>query len=138
MTDPELRRPNPWTGAVIVKLSVVRSGSPLAFFDVRFPLLEATFAGCTLRRTKAGKLWCSPPKQRRLLSDGTTQYDDIVEWDGGGAASRFSAACIEAIQRHAPELLMPLLEGHAESDAPRALPRRASVPAIAPGWERNS
>ena len=83
-------RPNPWAGATIVKLSVVRSGSPLAFFSARFPLLEATLVDCTLRRTKAGRLWCTPPKRRRVLADGTAQYDDIIEWDGGGPASRFS------------------------------------------------
>jgi hypothetical protein len=108
-------RPNPWTDAVVTKLSVVRSGNPIAFFNARFPLLEATFCGCTLRRTKAGKLWAAPPKQRRQLPDGTTQYDDILEWDGGGPASRFSAACIDAIGRHSPELLRPLIEGHAET-----------------------
>ena len=106
-------RPNPWASAVIVKLTSIRSGAPIAFFDVRFPLLEATFAGCTLRRTKAGRLWCSPPKQRRQLSDGTTQYTDIIEWDGGGQASRFSEACLAAVKRHSPELLTPLLEGSA-------------------------
>jgi hypothetical protein len=128
MMDPQLQRPNPWTGAVIVRLSVVRSGSLLAFFDVRFPLLEARFAGCTLRHTKAGRLWCSPPKQRRQLPDVSTQYSDLIEWDGGGAASRFSSACIEAIQRHAPELLTPLIEGQTEPDArPRALPPCATV-----------
>lgn len=120
-------RPSPWAGAVIVKLSATRTGSPIAFFDVQFPLLEATFVGCTLRRTKASRLWCAPPKQRRQMPDGTTQYDDIVEWDGGGPASRFSAACIEAIQRHAPELLTPLLQGRDEYGAPLL---------VAPGWER--
>jgi hypothetical protein len=114
-------RPNPWTGAVIVKLTAIRSGNPIAFFDLRAPLLEATIVGCTLRRTKAGRLWCSPPKQRRQLPDGTTQYDDILEWDGGGPASRFNDACIDAIGRHSPELLAPLIEGHSEP-APRALP----------------
>jgi hypothetical protein len=105
-------RLNPWVGAAVTKLSAVRSGSPIAFFNAHFPLLEATIVGCTLRRTKAGRLWCSPPKQRRQLSDGTTQYDDILEWDGGGPASRFSAACIDAIAQHSPELLTPLIEGH--------------------------
>jgi hypothetical protein len=114
-------RPNPWSGATVVKLTTVRSGSPIAFFSVRFPHLEATIAGCTLRRTRAGKLWAAPPKQRRQLPDGTTQYDDILEWDGGGPASRFSAACLAAIAQHSPELLAPLLEGHSEV-VPRALP----------------
>ena len=100
----------------------IRSGSPLASFDVRFPLLEATIVGCTLRRTKAGKLWCSPPKQRRQLPEGTTQSGDVVEWDGGGPAPRFSAACLEAVQRHSPELLTPLLEGSDELSSRRALP----------------
>jgi hypothetical protein len=70
--------PNPWAGAVITKLTPIRAGQPLAFFDERFPLLEATLVGCTLRRTRLGRLWCSPPKLRRQLPDGTTQYDDIV------------------------------------------------------------
>jgi hypothetical protein len=113
---------NSWTGAVITKLTVVRSGSPIAFFAVRVPLLEVTFVGCTLRRTKAGRLWCAPPKQRRQLPDGTTQYEDILEWDGGGPASRFSAACLSAIQHHSPELLAPLIEGQCEP-VPRALPQ---------------
>jgi hypothetical protein len=67
-----------------------------------------------MRLTKAGRLWCSPPKQRRQLPAGT-EWDDIIEWDGGGPASRFSAACLEAIQRHSPELLTPLLEGRVQS-----------------------
>jgi hypothetical protein len=137
-------RPNPWAGATITKLSVIRSGSPIAFFSARFPLLEATFVNCTLRRTKAGRLWCAPPKQRRMLSDGTTQYDDVIEWDGGGPASRFSASCVEAIQHHAPELLTPQIGGHDWVGVhPPALPpsRRATEPVpalIAPGWERES
>jgi hypothetical protein len=122
---PELRRPNPWAGAVVVKLTPIRSGSPLAYFDARAPLLEMALRGCTLWRTKTGRLWCSPPKQRRQLPDGTTQYTDLIEWDGGGAASRFSEACIEAIQRHSPELLSPLLEGRGESAYPAA---RISAP----------
>ena len=127
-------RPTIWAGATIAKLSVVRSGSPIAFFDLHAPLLEATMCGCTLRRTKTGRLWCAPPKRKRLLADGSAQYDDIIEWDGGGAASRFSAACIEAIQRHTPELLTPLIEGHGEP-APLALPQqRRDEPASAPGW----
>jgi hypothetical protein len=120
--------PNPWAGAVIIKIASPRSGSPIAFFDARFPLLEATLAGCTLRRTKAGRLWGAPPKQRRLLPDGTVQYDDMLVWDGGGPASRFSAACIEAIQRHAPELLAPQLEGHTAPSAPLL---------VADGWEHD-
>jgi hypothetical protein len=80
-----------------------------------------TLAGCTLRRTKAGRLWCSPPKQRRHLPDGTTQYDEVLEWDGGGPASRFSEACLDAIGRHSPELLAQQIEGHSEP-SPRALP----------------
>jgi hypothetical protein len=131
-----LRHSNAWAAPVIIKLSVIRSGSPIAFFDARFPLLEATLVDCTLRRTKAGRLWCAPPKRRRLLADGSAQYDDIIEWDGGGAASRFSSACLEAIHCHAPELLAPLLEGQSESD-PRALPRRGAVPPLAPGRERD-
>ena len=127
MTAPLERHPNPWAGATITRLTVIRSGSPLAFYSARFPLLEATLHGCTLRRTKAGKLWCSPPKQKRVLPDGTAQYDDIVEWDGGGPASRFSSACLEAIQRHSPELLTPLLEGRDEAGVPLL---------VAPGWER--
>jgi hypothetical protein len=115
-------RPNPWSGAVIVKLSVVRSNSPIAFFSARFPLLEMTVAGCALWRTRAGKLWAAPPKQRRQLPDGAAQYEPILEFDGGGAASRFSTACIDAIGRHSPELLTPLLEAHAEP-APRTLPQ---------------
>jgi hypothetical protein len=122
-------RPNLWAGAIITNLSIIRSGSPLAFFAVRFPLLEATFVGCTLRRTKTGRLWCAPPKRKRVLTDGSAQFDDVVEWDGGGAASRFSAACIEAIERHSPELLTPLIEGRDESAYSRALP-------LPPGWER--
>jgi hypothetical protein len=123
--------PNPWTGATISRVSVVRTGNPLAFFNARFPLLEATIVGCTLWRTKAGRLWCSPPKQRRQLPDGTTQYDDIFEWDGGGPASRFSAACIDAIGRHSPELLAPLIEGHS-APAPQTLPqpRRDDEPVV--------
>jgi hypothetical protein len=128
-------RPNPWNGAVVTKLSIVRTGSPIAFFDLRVPLLEATIIGCTLRRTKAGRLWCSPPKQRRQLPDGTIQYDDILEWDGGGPASRFNDASLAAIGRHSPELLTPLIEGQSEP-APRALPqqRRDDEPASAPDW----
>jgi hypothetical protein len=132
-------RPNPWAGAVVVKLTPIRGGSPIAFFDARFPAIEATIVGCTLRRTKVGRLWCSPPKQRRLLSDGTTQYDDIIAWDGGGAATRFSDSCVEAIQRHSPELLTPTLEGSA-SPAPTALPRHRdtrsdiALPSHAPDW----
>jgi hypothetical protein len=128
-------RANPWTGAAVTKLSTVRSGSPIAFFNAHFPLLEATIVGCTLRRTKAGRLWCSPPKQRRQLPDGTMQYDDILEWDGGAPAARFSAACLDAIARHSPKLLMPLIEGQSEP-APRALPqpRRDDEPATAPDW----
>lgn len=127
-SPPERHRPNPWAGATIIKLSVIRSGALIAFFSARFPLLEATFVGCTLRRTKLGRFWCSPLKQRRLLPDGTTQDDDVIEWDGGGPASQFSAACIEAIQRHAPKLLTPLLEGRDEYGSPPLL--------VAPGWER--
>jgi hypothetical protein len=123
--------PNPWAGAVITKLSIIRSGSPIAFFTAKFPLLEATMNDCTLRRTQAGRLWCAPPKRKRVLTDGTAQYDDIIEWDGGGAASRFSAACLEAIERHSPELLTPLLEGRDESAYPRALP-------LPPGRERGA
>jgi hypothetical protein len=129
-------RPNPWNGAVITKMSVVRSGNPIAFYSVRVPLLEATLIGCTLRRTKAGKLWCSPPKQRRQLPDGTTQYDDILEWDGGGPATRFSDACIEAIGRHSPDLLTPLIEGNSEP-APRGRimpPRHDDAPVSVPDW----
>jgi hypothetical protein len=79
-----------------------------------------------------------PPKQRRILQDGTAQFDDTIEWDGGGPASRFSASCLEAIQRHSPELLAPLIEGQGES-APLALPRqRRDRPsdelATAPDW----
>jgi hypothetical protein len=138
MSAGSTERPNPWTGAIIVKLTTIRSGSPLCFFDLRVPLLEATIVGCTLRRTKAGRLWCSPPKQRRQLPDGTIQYDDILEWAGGGAASRFSAASLAAIARHSPELLRPLIEGQSEP-APRALPQQhrdgpAADPAPAPGW----
>jgi hypothetical protein len=120
--------PNPWAGAVITKLTPIRTGQPLAFFDERFPLLEATLVGCTLRRTRLGRLWCSPPKLRRQLPDGTTQYDDIVAWDGGGPASRFSEASIEAIKRYAPELVAPLLEGRDEYGSSPLL--------AAPGWER--
>ena len=123
MAPPELRRLNPWAGVTIVKLTIIRTGSPLAFFSARFPLLEATLVDCTLRRTKAGKLWCAPPKRKRVLADGTAQYDDVIEWDGGGPASRFSSACLEAIQRRSPELLTPLIEGQGES-APLALPRQ--------------
>jgi hypothetical protein len=128
-------RPNPWAGATIIKLSIIRSGSPIAFFSARFPLLEATLIDCTLRRTKTGRLWCAPPKRKRALADGTAQFDDIVEWDGGGPAARFSASCLEAIQRHSPELLTPLLEGRDESASyPRALPREPTEPP--PGrWE---
>jgi hypothetical protein len=104
-------RPNPWAGAIIVKLAPIRSGSPIAFFNVHFPLLELVLIDCTLRRTKAGRLWCAPPKRKRVLADGSAQYDDIIEWDGGGPASRFSTASLEAIQQHSPELLAPLLEG---------------------------
>jgi hypothetical protein len=144
VSAPE-RHPNPWAGATIIKLAIIRGGSPIAFFSARFPLIEATFVGCTLRRTKSGRLWCSPPKQRRLLSDRTTQYDDLIEWDDSGPASRFSEACIEAIQRHAPELLTPLLEGRDESGSqPSGLLRDPSRHAtesapflIAPGWERD-
>ena len=124
-------RPNPWVGAVIVKLTITRTGSPIAWFDARFPLLEATLAGCTLRRTKAGRLWASPPKSRRVLADGSAQYSDIVTWDNGRVASQFSDACLEAIERHSPELLRPLIEGHAEA------PQLAGPPAAAPGWERD-
>jgi hypothetical protein len=136
--QPGLRRPNPWADATITKLSVVRSGAPIAFFAVHFPLLEATLVDCTLRRTKAGRLWCAPPKRRRGLPDGSAQYDDIIEWDGGAPASRFSEACLEAIQRHSPELLTPLIEGHGEP-APRVLPqqrrdRPPAEPASTPGW----
>ena len=115
-------RPNAWSGCAIVKLSVVRSGSPIAFFDLHAPLLEATLPGCTLRHTKAGRLWCSPPKQKRLLPDGTTEWSDLITWDSGRPASLFNEACLEAIQRHSPELLRPLLEGHSE---PLALPAAA-------------
>lgn len=111
---PELRRPNPWVDAVVLKLLVTRSGRPICYFDARFPLLELALIGNTLWRTKAGRLWCAPAKQRRLLADGSAQYDDIIEWDGGATASRFSSACLEAIQRHSPELLRPLIEGHAD------------------------
>jgi hypothetical protein len=134
--SPELRRPNPWAGVTIAKLSVVRSGSPLAFFDLHAPLLEATMCGCTLRRTKAGKLWAAPPKQKRVLPDGTTEWGDFVSWDSGRPASLFSAACLEAIQRHSPELLAPLIEGHGEP-APLALPpRRRDTTELAtpPDW----
>ncbi len=135
-------RPNVWIDATISKLTPIRSGSPIAFFDVQFALLEAVIVGCTLRRTKAGKLWCSPPKLRRQLPDGTTQYDDVVEWDGGGAASQFSSACLEAIAAHSPELLRPQLEGHAVPP-PLALPQQQRTrPAVAPPhapdrWERD-
>lgn len=128
MAPPELRRLNPWTGATVVRLTVIRTGSPLAFFSARFPLLEATIVDCTLRRTKAGRLWCAPPKRKRVLPDGSAQYDDIIEWGGGGPASRFSAACLDAIQRHSPELLTPLLEGRDESGAPLL---------VAHDWERD-
>jgi hypothetical protein len=132
-------RPSPWAGAVIVKLTPIRSGSPLCFFSARFPLLELTLHGCALWRTRAGRLWCSPPKQKRVQRDGVATYDDIVEFDGGGPASRFSSACIEAIQRYAPELLAPLIEGHA-APAPLALPPQHrdrpsdDEPASAPSW----
>jgi hypothetical protein len=128
-------RPNPWSGAVVTKLSVVRSGNPIAFFDLRAPLLEATYCGCTLRTTKAGKLWAAPAKQRRVLPDGTTEWSDLIAWDGGRSASLFSAACIDAIGRHSPELLAPLIEGQSEP-APRALPhqRRDDEPASVPDW----
>ena len=141
-----IARPNPWAGAVVTKLTPIRSGRPICYFDPRFPLLELTLPGCTLWHTRAGKLWAAPPKQKRVLPDGPTQWDDIIEWDGGGPASRFSAACIEAIQRYAPELLTPLLEGRDESGSqPTALPwgpnRRLPEPTaptlIAPGWERD-
>jgi hypothetical protein len=115
-------RANPWSGAAVTRLSTVRSGSPLAFFDLHAPLLEATLIGCALWRTRAGKLWAAPPKQRRQLPDGAAQYEPILEFDGGGPAARFSAACIEAIARHSPELLAPLIEGHS-APAPRALPQ---------------
>jgi hypothetical protein len=133
-----LRQLNPWSGAVIVKLTPIRSGSPLAFFDLRIPLFEATFCGCTLRRTRAGKLWCAPPKQRRQLPDGTTEWNDLISWDSGRPASMFSAAAIEAIGRHSPELLAPLLEAQAEA-LPFALPqpqrdRSIVEPPSAPGW----
>jgi hypothetical protein len=133
MNAPE--RLNPWHGAVIVKLSVVRSGNPIAFFDLRAPLLEATFCGCTLRTTKAGKLWAAPAKQRRVLPDGTTEWSDFIAWDNGRPASLFSAAAIAAIGRHSPELLAPLIEAQAEP-APRALPqhRQDDEPASAPDW----
>jgi hypothetical protein len=131
-------RPGPWIGAVIVKLTTIRRGSPICFFDLRAPLLEATFCGCTLRTTRAGKLWAAPAKQRRVLSDGTTEWSDLIAWDGGRPASLFSAAAIEAIGRHSPELLAPLLEAHAEP-APFALPQQRrdgppTDPAHAPGW----
>ena len=139
----ELRRPNPWAGAVVIRLTPIRSGSPIAFFDARFPLLELAFIGCTLRRTKAGRLWGAPPKQKRTLADGTAQFDDVITWDGGRPASMFSEACLEAIERHSPGLLRPLLEGHA-TPAPLALPpqRRDTRPAVAPPhapdwWERD-
>jgi hypothetical protein len=129
LDPPELRRPNPWAGAVVVKLTVIRTGWPIAFFTPRFPLLEATIVDCTLRRTKAGRLWCAPPKRKRVLADGTAQFDDVIEWDGGGPASRFSSACLEAIQHHSPDLLTPLIEGQG-APAPLALPRqqRETVP----------
>jgi hypothetical protein len=120
-------RPNPWIGAIILKLTPIRTGTPIAFFDARFPLFEATMHGCTLWRTKAGKLWAVPPKQKRVLPDGTPQWDDVVEWDSGRPASMFSEACLEAIERHTPELLTPLIEGRDEAGVP--LP-------VAPGWER--
>jgi hypothetical protein len=117
------QRANPWTGAIILKLTPIRAGTPIAFFDARFPMLEGTMHGCTLWRTRAGKLWVAPPKQKRVLPDGTAQYDDIIEWDGGGPASQFSSACLEAIQRHSPELLTPMIEGQG-APAPLALPRQ--------------
>jgi hypothetical protein len=131
-------RPNLWAGAIITKLTPIRSGTPVAFFDLHAPLLEATFCGCTLRTTKAGKLWAAPAKQRRVLPDGTTEWSDFIAWDGGRPASLFSAAAIEALGRHSPELLRPLIEAHAES-APRALLQQhrdgpAADPAHAPGW----
>jgi hypothetical protein len=129
-------RPSPWAGAVIVKLTPIRSGAPIAFFDVRFPLIEATIIGCTLRRTKTGKLWCAPPKLRRQLPDGTTEWSDFVSWDSGRPASMFNEACLTAIAAHSPELLQPLLEGHSEP-APLALPpqhRDRPPPAIPDLW----
>jgi hypothetical protein len=131
-----IARLNPWLGAVIVRLSVIRSGSPIAFFDARFPPLELMLLGCTLRRTKAGRLWCAPPKQRRQLPDGTIEWTDLVAWDGGGPASRFSEACIEAIERHSPELLRPMIEGQG-APALLALPRQQRDPtelATPPDW----
>lgn len=95
-------RPNPWAGCSIIKIMLIRSGSPIAFFSVHFPLLELVLVDCTLRRTKLGRLWCAPPRRKRVLAGGSAQYDDIVEWDGGGPASRFSEACLEAVQRHSP------------------------------------
>jgi hypothetical protein len=93
---PELRRLNPWAGVTIVKLTIIRSGSPLAFFSARFPLLEATLIDCTLRRTKAGRLWCAPPKRKRVLADGTAQFDDVIEWV---AAVRHPASALPAWKR---------------------------------------
>jgi hypothetical protein len=137
-----VRQPNPWQGSIVVKLTTIRSGNPICFFDLRAPLLEATFCGCTLRRTKASKLWAAPAKQRRVLPDGTTEWSDFIAWDGGRSASLFSAAAIKAIRRHSPELLAPLLEAHAEP-APLALPQPhrdgpAADPAHAPGWWEDS
>jgi hypothetical protein len=124
--------PNPWAGATITKLSIIRTGAPIAFFSVHFPLLEATLIDCTLRRTKIRRLWCAPPKRKRALANGTAQYDDIIEWDGGGVASRFNSACLEAMQHHTPEVLAPLLEGRGEFSV------HSPALLVAPGWERDS
>ena len=32
-----MERSNPWTDAVVVKLTPIRSASPICFFDARFP-----------------------------------------------------------------------------------------------------
>jgi hypothetical protein len=135
------RPPNPWSPATIIKLTLVRSASPLAFYSVHFQLLALTLHSCALWRTRAGRPWCSPPKQKRVQRDGVVAYDDIVEFDGGASASMFSAACIAAIEQHTPELLRPLIEGSAAS-APRALPQQQQrrdrpsddAPTSAPDW----
>jgi hypothetical protein len=83
MAPPELHRLNPWAGAVVVKLMPIRSGRPICYFDARFPLLELTLAGCTLRRTKAGRLTQQQIVEWSLPTRPTKQSDSrAAHWRG--------------------------------------------------------
>ena len=79
-------RPNPWAGCSIIKIMLIRSGSPIAFFSVHFPLLELVLVDCTLRRTKLGRLWCSPAAQRNT----TTSLSGMAADQRHGSAKHVS------------------------------------------------